>query len=458
VVEQYDVDALPKVPSPYEGRVITRREHLQISAYWFATNFLWGALLVLMLPNQLRDLAPAYRVSAIGLLTGISAVVALVVPLLVGALSDRCTSRWGRRRPFMVVGVLINLLGLALMAVAYSTASPLQESAGHPIALLLSHPGYLLFLGAYMVVQLGNNVASAAYSGIIPDLVPENQRGAASGYMALMSQGGTLFGAVVVGVLLGAMPEWTKYSALGLVLAGVSAVSIAGIKENPMPHAPKLRWGPYIRSLWIDPRKYPDFAWVWVTRAMVMLGFYGIMPFINYYLVDVIGVADVNQTAPILMGIILVATSISGIYGGQLSDKVGRKRVVYVANASIAVMVLLFIFCRTFEQALIVGILFGIGYGAYISVDWALGTDVLPTKTNAAKEMAVWHVAMTLPQSLAPPVAAFLITSFGKTVETTATGEEIAHYTTNGYAAVFVMCSICFAVGAYWLRNVRGAR
>lgn len=455
----------PHIPSPYEGTKLRHSQHVAISAYWFATNFLWGALLVIMLPNEMRQLAPYYRVSALGLITAISAVVALVVPLIVGALSDRCTSRFGRRRPFIVVGVAINVIGLLLMAWAFTTATPIpspaqgvKPGAWETIGVLLGDGGFLRFLMAYIVVQLGNNIASAAYSGIIPDLVPEQQRGAASGYMALMSQAGTLFGGAIVGTLLSPQPEWVKYTVVAAVLAVIAGVTVGGIKESPLTtKRGELKWGAYLKSLWIDPKTYPDFAWVWITRALVMLGFYSVLPFINYYLLDVIGIEDPDKYAPILMGVILIASSISGVYGGYVSDRIGRKKVVYIANSIIAVMVLAFIFCRSFPQVLIAGTLFGIGFGAYTSVDWALGTDVLPTKTNAAKEMAIWHVAMTLPQSLAAPMATIIIESFGKTVSQKG-GEEVIHYTTSGYAAVFAVTAVCFALGAFYLKNVRGVK
>ncbi|MEZ0327384.1 MAG: MFS transporter, partial [Fimbriimonas sp.] len=234
--------------------------------------------------------------------------------------------------------------------------------------------------------------------------------------------------------------------------------TIKGIDETPLKGPlDRLNWKEYLKSLWIDPKTYPDFAWVWITRALVMLGFYSVLPFINYYLIDVIGITDPDTKAPILMGVILLASSISGVYGGYVSDRIGRKKVVYLANGIIAVMVLGFIFCRKFEEVLLVGTLFGIGFGAYTSVDWALGTDVLPTKTNAAKEMAIWHVAMTLPQSIAAPIATIIIESFGKTASKVE-AEEIVHYTTAGYGAVFLLAAACFALGAVLLKNVRGVK
>ena len=456
-------NGIPHVPSPYEGTRLSAKTHLKISAYWFATNFLWGALLISILPGEMKVIAQHYRVLALSLFTALGAIIAIVVPLAIGALSDRCVSPWGRRRPFMAVGVVLNVVGLLFMAAVFALAprlpAPLgrEPGIGQTLGVLLTNPTYLAFLLAYMVVQLGNNVTSAAYMGVIPDLVPEDQRGTASGYMALMSQAGTLCGIVAM-IALGGLGDMAKYGVLIFVLVGVALVTIFGIRENPLPERPpKLDWSHYIRSLWIDPRKYPDFAWVWITRALVMLGFYSVLPFVNYFMDDVIRSRHVEKDAGTVLAIILVASTVSAIQAGKLSDRIGRKKVVYVSNAVIALFALGFIACRTLEQVLLVGVLFGLGYGAYISVDYALGTDVLPSQEDAAKEMAVWHIAMTLPQSIAGPVAGMLISGFGMTEEIVK-GEKVPHYTSTGYSAVFILCAVCFALGAYLLKNVKGVK
>lgn len=450
--------------SPYAGRRISPKEHFSISAYWFATNFHWGALLLIVLPNEMRRLNPGFKAETLGFLTGFGAIMGLLVPLFVSALSDRCAHPMGRRRPFIAIGVLLNLLGLGLMgwASASAKANPAQMEGG-ALASILGNPGIVLFFLAFLVVQLGNNVASASYMGVIPDVVPEDQRGIASGWMAAQSQGGTLLGAIGCGVLLGGASGTMQIVLIGVMLLAIAPFTIFGMRENPLAtRPPAIRWGAYIRSLWIDPRQHPNYAWVWITRFLVMLGFYAILPFINYYLVDIVGIEQdkVSSTAPILLGVILVASTITGLLGGSWSDKVGRKKVVYVSNAAIAIIAPLFIFTHSLELALIVGVLFGLAYGAYISVDYALGTDVLPSKSDAAKEMAVWHIAMTLPQSIAAPLAGVMIASFGKIEEKAKEigGDPIVHYTVNGYASIFVLCAVCFGLGAVLLRNLRGIR
>lgn len=453
---------LPEVQSPYAGRKLTVPIHLALSAYWLGSNLLWGAMLVVLLPKQIEDMEPTRRGEYLGLAFSLAALVALVVPLIAGGLSDRCASRWGRRRPYIFWGTLLTLAGLAAMA--------------HFGRLLLFWP----FLGAYCLVQLGNNTATAAYSGVIPDLVPSEQRGTASGYMALMSQVGTLIGALVSGPLAQANRLETAYLLIGGAMTAAMLATVLGIRENPLPFRPS-RLSPleHLRSLWIDPRKHPDFAWVWLTRALVMLGFYAVQPFVQYYLRDVIGVTTPAATASEMLGLILIGATISSFVGGHLSDRIGRKRVVYFANGLIAVTAFVLTFCRTLEQALAVGMLFGLGYGAYISVDWALGTDVLPSRKDAGKDMAVWHISMVLPQTISPAAAGLLLGAFGTTPNLAAATSHaldlvayalpwllwrdpgfggIAEYPVQAYGVVFSLAALSLGLGAVLLRNVRGAR
>jgi MFS family permease len=134
--------------------------------------------------------------------------------------------------------------------------------------------------------------------------------------------------------------------------------------------------------------------------------------------------------------------------------------VVYIANTLIAIVAPAFVLCHNMPMALLVGALFGLGYGAYISVDYALGTDVLPSETDSGKDMAVWHIAMTLPQSLVAYPAGKLIAAAGSKMLPSAEpgAEPVVHYEVAGYAMVFILCSLCFALGAYLLRNVKGVK
>lgn len=424
----------PQAPPPvYAGGPMRPRDHISISAYWFATNLHWGALLLVMMPSLMSRIAPRSEATSLSAILGIGALVALVMPPIVGAYSDRCTSRWGRRRPYMVVGVGINLLGLMLMWYAGSLLS------------------FWLFLAAYLVVQFGNNIAVASYSGVIPDMVPEAQRGEASGYMAAMTQLGTVLGAFSGGYLMGKGHATASFAVVAVVLAVFLAITLVGVRERPLPKGlPRPRIGAVIKSLWIDPRKYPDFAWVWITRALVTMGMWTVQPYVLYYLRDVVGVRNPEQTAGMLMGAILIGATATGLLGGRVSDRIGRKRVVYIANFTIAAASVGFLFSHSLAFTFAIGMVYGLGYGAYYSVDWALGCDVLPCKEDAAKDLGVWHIAMVLPQSLAPFIAGPLLQKYGHTAGT--------GYTLAGYTVVFSLAAFFLLLGAILLRNVRGVK
>ena len=421
---------------------MTTLQHIKTSAYWFATNLLWGALLMIVIPSQMKEIARANPAQMTGLLLGLGAIPGVVVPLLIGPLSDRCMSRWGRRRPYMVAGVAVNLVGLLVVWLAGQ------------YALL-----WLYFAG-YFVVNIGNNIASASYSGIIPDIVPEAQRGEASGWLAAMSQLGTIVGVLAGGFLMSAQQATIVFLLVAAALVGFLLITVFGVRERPRETAPEpLHWGRFLKGLWIDPRKHADFAWVWITRAFVVIGMWTVQEFMQFYLTDVVGVSEAAKewTAGKVLVTGLVCATITGMLGGKLSDRIGRKRVVYVANSVIALTCVGFIASHTLPFVYVVAAIFGLGYGAYYSVDWALACDVLPNKEDAAKDMAVWHIALVLPQSVALPIAGALLALFGHTTTQTAAG-AVTHYTLPGFTALFSLAGFFLIMGAVLLRNVRSAR
>lgn len=441
----------PESPVPGQERMSGSRM-AGISVFWLGSNVLWTALLVLLLPGQIEAMTGHLKAIALGWTIGAGAIFSLIVPLLVGPISDRCASRFGRRRPFMFVGAGINVVGLLAM-LYFSTTG---KMGAHFMQLPLNFWGY--FVG-YAIVQVGNNIATGAYQGVIPDEIIPEQRGMASGYMGAMTQLGAMLGIISIAI-------FHKNVALcyGIIIGFIAVtllVTALSLKETTLAEKPPpINWSEFLKSLWIDPKKYPDFAWVWITRALVMLGFYSVLPYVDYYLRDIIHIPStaIEETTGKVFIIILLAAMVTGLIGGWISDRIGRKKIVYFATAMMAVGAVALAFCATLSQAVLVGIFFGLGYGAYVSVDWALGTDVLPSQDEAGKDMAVWHIAMVGPQSLAAPLAGGILSVFGYTIEKVPNREEITHYTPHGYLVMFLMTAVAFTLGAVLLRNVKKAR
>ncbi|HLJ56508.1 MAG TPA: MFS transporter, partial [Chthonomonadaceae bacterium] len=226
------------------------------------------------------------------------------------------------------------------------------------------------------------------------------------------------------------------------------------VRETPLTVTPPpLTLERFISGL-VEPLKYPDFFWVLVTRGLVTLGMWCVQPFIPNYLSDVVGVKNEADMAGKLVAVILATATVTGLLGGRISDAIGRKSVVYVANTLIAVCSIAFVFSHSLAYTFVVGALYGMGYGAYYSVDWALACDTLPNMEDAGKDMGIWHISMVLPQTLAPFVTGAVLAHIGHSTLVDGT----RHYALDGYRVAFTMAAVFLMLGALFLRNVRDRR
>ncbi|WP_394649349.1 MFS transporter [uncultured Deinococcus sp.] len=396
-----------------------------LSAFWCGSAFQWLVLLLILMPaNIVQFVGEAQKGTYLGTLTAIGAVMALVLPPLVGARSDRS----GRRLPYLRLGVGINLAGLAVMALA--------------VTLLGGLGGFWVYVLGFLLVQFGNNYATAPYSALIPQLVPPAQRGRYSGVMAMLQAGGQLLGAVVALVVTFlALPQAVAFALVAVALVVPAVVTMRGVHETPptpqerreLAAAPALS----LRQLFA----HQPFLWVFVTRLLFALGQYSVQPFLQYYAADVLGQRNAGTATSIMLACIIVGSIGSAFLGGRLSDRLGRKPVIYVAGGTMAAAALLLLIAPNFAVALVLALLFGLGFGAFTSVDWALGSDAMPSRSSYARDMGVWHVAFTAPQLSSAPQGALL--DWGN-----ARGGNL------GYTLVFGIAALFFLLGVILVRRV----
>jgi MFS family permease len=424
-------------------------KQMALSLYWFATQAQWATILIILLPAQAEKIGgEANKGATLGIIVLIGAFVSMLTAPLVGAWSDRVRARWGRRKPFIFWGTLANIAGLLILATI-------------PAA-----PGKLVpYIIAFAWLELASNFASAPYSALIPDVVPPAQRGSASGWMGLMMMLGNLAG---IGCGLFARQiggDKGAYLILaGLLLIGMLFTVIAIREPEPPPMAP-FSWREFADML--RPFGASDFRWVFFTRFLVMLGTFTVQELLQFYMRDIIAggrttymylqnflgtaVEDAKGAAAVFSLMLLVGAVASTFIAGALSDKYGRKLMVYLSGAIQGAITLAMLFTGNFGLALIFGLIFGIGYGAYQAVDWALVTDVLPNADDAAKDMGVWHIAVTLPQVIATPIAGVML-DHGQRV---GQGHGIPNL---GYIIVFAIAVAYFTLGTVLVRNIKGAR
>ena len=487
---------------------------LAISIFWFALNFHWAALGLIILPSQVFKIAgDANKGVALAYVLVPGAFVSLFANPLFGMLSDRTRGRlaaWGRRRPYILIGTLVNVGGLAWMAASRDIFS---------LAI------------AYVLVQFSSNAAQAPFHALLPDIVPEQQRGLTSGVMGLLSIAGTIGGAIVASIFVAASKPlseyqqglWLAYGIIMAVLVSLMLITIISVRErmgapaqleaqeaekknsdrapasllaqpvrHPWPRkiprstvvnvfgtlvATVAVWG--LMALWnalhigglqissdyqqvilevvatigllrlfdFNPRRDPDFAWVLLTRLVMMLGFYTIQAYLQYYMRDVLKVSNPEQQTTNFVIIVSLTSLVSALTAGWLSDRFGRKRIVYFAGSFMALVGLVFVVVHSLAIALAAAAIFGLGYGAYQSVDWALVADVLPSQKNYARDMGVWNISLSLPQVVAPVIGGPIIDSF------TRSGHPVA-----GYQVIFIMAIAYCLVGTVTVRYIRGVK
>lgn len=410
------------------------RHQATLSALWLGLNFQSSALLPIVVPAQVLllvdrgSVASSSQALAVSVLSFAAALIAIVVTPLAGAASDSLQTRFGQRRQLIVAGIVLALAGQAGVAVM----SPL-----------------VLFLCGFAVVQLGTNIATAAYQGMLPDQVAATQRGAASGWLGLMTLIGSVGSLATAGLLLGMAVPGAHFEAevthgarvfyvfSGLILAVSAAVTVFGVREAAdVSRAPKRPW--------TDVFKHQPFRVVFVARALVMIGLTLFLTYIEYYLAATNGTAAfVGATVGIALLALLGALA-SSLALGIASDRIPRIRIVIAANLAMAAAACIFVFAPAQLPLAPLGVLFGLGYGAYLSVDWALAIDSLNGTGAAARDLGIFTVSINLPTLIAPALGGLVIVLAGA-----AGAGAIA------YRLVFTLAAISLLLGIVVVRRVR---
>ncbi|HEX6798374.1 MAG TPA: MFS transporter [Ktedonobacterales bacterium] len=454
----------PAIAAPTQ-RVSLGRQ-LAINVFWLANNIHWNALLSVVLPTAVATLLPfADKDLNLALVLAPGTLVAFVVNPLTGALSDYARFRLGRRRPFMLIGTVLNVAVLLALGYVCYTAD-----GRYGAATLL-----WLFIGLFALLQFANNFANSPWSAIIADQIPEAQRGSASGFYGLMTLLGTAVGVELAAAIVttnanpgqqppNTLPFRTALLTLFVVLAAIQVVFVAltvlAVRETPLAEPRPLAWGVFFARFRFDPRTYPDFSWILLTRVLIMTGIWSINFFLLYYMTDVLGitgnghgasafgftVSSPQQALAFFLPLVLVSSALTVYFAGWLSDRVGRKKLVYLAGAMMTIVALIFIFAQSLSAALVAALFFGLGFGAYTSVDWALATDVLPPTDESGKYMGIWSAAGIIPQVIGVVL-----------------GGTITHFLKQlpdhlGYDALFGVTVVLFLLGTLLVRQVRGAR
>ncbi|MCP2197628.1 MFS transporter [Lentzea flava] len=382
-------------------------------AWLFVANLgLWLAIyapIQVLLPQQAELLDKAGKEFVFGVVTGVGALVSLLVVPLIGFLSDRTTSRFGRRHPWTVGGSVVGAIGLGVLAGADSV--------------------FVMTLG-WCLVQAGIGGMLAALTSAVPDRVPVVQRAQVGGLIGISQMLGTVLGAVVVTLLVSGLPAGYLTCAVIVVTGGLFFVL-----RTPDT---QLIVKPVRPTFWISPREHPDFAWAWLGHFMINLGnAFGTL-YLLFFLGDVVHHPSPEDGLLVLMVLYGVALAAGAVLFGARSDRSGRRKpYVYLASAVMALAALLLVIWPTWTAVLVASPLLGIGFGTYWAVAIALLTQVLPAASDRAKDLGVLNVANALPQVVAPLLTALILANLG------------------GYRGLFAASALATALAAVLMSRVR---
>lgn len=365
---------------------------------WFGIWMAQLAPIQLLLPLQVDAILKpddwTESVIAFGIISGIAGACALITYPLTGLLSDRTTSRFGRRRPWIFAGTLV--FAIALIALGLQTT--------------------IIGIGiCWALALIGFCMLSAALTATISDQVPVKQRGFVSGWVAGPQAIGIVAGILLI-TLLG-LGIFVGYALMALLLVLLVVPFLLLVPDEVLPKVlrPKFTLGSAIRGFWVSPRKFPDFGWTLLGRILVNLANALSTTLLLYFIMFGLGRVETAEDDLLTLTLIYLAFfTAAALALGKLSDRLGqRKPFVYAAAYLQAIAALLIAFVPSYELMFLGAALLGISYGCFMAVDQALATQVLPSSHTRGKDLGIMNIATAVPQAVGPLLGSFVVAQLG---------------------------------------------
>ena len=404
-----------------------RWDYVKITILGFATTALWQSLHSIILPQRLLDFVPeAQKNTYLGIITLCGLLLAMFAQPIAGAISDRSTFKWGRRRPYIFWGMIISILLLPGFALAGSFAA--------------------IFV-VYCLLQVAANTAQGPYQAFLPEMVPEKKRGMASGFRSLFELTGgvgfVLFAGWKYTRDTGIEGLWLVLGTLGFVLLVTMLTTVLLVHEQPSPTA-KQKTSPLAALADIfkkDTWKDRNFVWFLVSRLLFYMAFTTIQQFAFYYLQDVVKVTNPAASASLFVAIAAGGMLIVVWPAGYFSDKIGRRLLTAIAGGIGAVGIALIVLTNQYSAILYGAAIIGVSKGIFDSTNWALATD-FASKNREAIFLGIANVATTGGAALARLI-----------------GPGIDFFNSraplSGYNFMLIMCIVYFVMGGVMVWGIK---
>mmetsp|Transcript_16931 Transcript_16931/g.27413 ORF Transcript_16931/g.27413 Transcript_16931/m.27413 type:complete len:449 (-) Transcript_16931:37-1383(-) len=406
---------------------------VKLFAFAFGNGVLLSSYLIITLPIESKRISKKDSAVYLAAFVVIAGITQLICPVI-GLYSDRCRHRWGRRRPFILYGGILGVVGLM-----FQYFSQLYEL-------------WMIYVIAFMVSMFSLNIIYSSMNGLIPDFVPERQVGRANGIIAMLSVLGAVSSFCVYRILANVSAFYWFY--IIVISSTVATTFFAANRKDqrPLPAS----YGPVTladirNAFYISPVLHRDFFLILVSRTLYYMGISS-QTFLMYYLRDVLSMSD--EESEEYTGTLAVIGQCCGVLTafpvGYLSDKLsnGRKRYIYVSCVLLAIGNIAFIGAKDQMAVVLITCLIGAANGMYLSMDGSLAVDALPSKDEAARFMGIWGVGAFLGASLGPIIG-------GPVLRMNPDPVHDGRYTLMGYTILLCLSAIYLLASGYVLKFVK---
>lgn len=423
------------------NRPVRWYDYLTVNVNWLGMSSLSQTMTPLVAPLLIQQfVGESAKGTFYGTLRLVTMMIALLVQALMGMLSDQSTSRWGRRRPFIFIGTVANIVVLVMVGLS---------------AAMEGMAGYFFLFAMSILSAIAGNTVQGAQQGLITDLVPEEKHGRFSSIKAILEiplpvilisltvgqliKNGNMWGGilVVIGIMAVCLiltlfvPErqnkepvhlnWKPFVQLivmtlvfAAIIVGMGYLSGIGQSLIPQSTSPITLaiitgaialagmavavglgvWSSVHLGVGADIKKNPSFTWWVVNRLAFLVGANNLASFVVYFLQGRLGLVREKAAGPgsILTMFVGVFILFCALPSGWLTDRLGHKRMITLAGLIAALGTLVALSAPSLPVIYAGGAIIGAAMGLFYTANWALGTSLVP-QNQAGKYLGISNLA-----------------------------------------------------------------
>ncbi|HTK11161.1 MAG TPA: MFS transporter [Ktedonobacteraceae bacterium] len=379
----------------------------------------------LVLPAQMALLDPTNKIAAFTLISAVGGIAGVLGSPLIGAISDRTTWSWGRRRSWMLITAAGVVVGLFIMGMATSI--------------------WMVLLGE-ILVQFWVDGLLAVCTAIIPDQIPPAQRASTAAFVGMSPLVGGAVGIILISRLTNVLLHPDQgYYALAITSGIFVLLFLIVFREKRLPRTLvkpfQFSFSKLFSDFWVNPRTYPDFGFVWLSRCLAFFGYQVLITYLLYYLQDVIKLPRADQGVATFTSVTTAALIVAALTSGIVADRIQRLKPFVIVGALVMGVALLSIaFATTWPAFIISSIFVGIGFGMFLAVDQAIAVKVLPRASARGKDLGLINTAIFIPLIVGPLLGGFILDVF------------------NNYTLLYAVTALLLMLAAVFILPVKSVR